>query len=396
MRPVILKLSLAGSADKSAAGQRNASHIRYITTHGALAPDVAQREANAAHIVYQATHGALFDDEGARLIGNAAEAGEEAARREALENQGHQWRWVLSLHGDDAAALGYKSVRDWHSLAYRVVPILAEEIGIPRQHLRWVAAHHDPQPALGRERHPHLHIAMWSAVPLHRPHRLTKDELRACRRAVVQLVHGPYRNRLTTEKTALREAIRITGAQTLAEMLAAARAIGGRAPHLVQEDATTLNRMLHELARQMPGHGRAAVAYLPASLKNQVYAATDWLLSRPQLVKQVSRYRVVARELAGLYTADPMKLAAAETRAYEDLRHRVAQLLARAAADLNRELRLSTVVHANPDSATIIRRLLRHIAQELSRPHYETQPDRAGIRDGSSRDGRSSDGRGRD
>ncbi|WP_374713238.1 MobP3 family relaxase [Symbiobacterium terraclitae] len=396
MRPVVLKLSTGGSADKAASGQRNASHIKYISTHGALTPDQAQREANAAHIVYQATHGALFDEEGGRLIGNAAEAGEEAARREALEHEGHQWRWVLSLHGNDADALGYRYVADWHRLARQVVPALAAEIGIQPEHLRWVAAHHDPTPALGGDRHPHLHIAMWSAVPLNRPHRLTRDELRACRRAVVTIVRGPYRTRLAAEKTTLREAIRAAGAQTLGEMLAAARALRVRPARLVPEDLETLDRMLRDLAGQMPGRGRAAVAYLPAPVKAQVYAATDWLLNRPQLAAQVSQYRAVARELAALYVADPVKLVAAETRAYEDLRHRVAQFVVRAAADLNRDMRLAAAFGGTPDPAAILRNLVDRVGHELSRPQTPASRPRSLDRDGRSRDGRSTDGRGRD
>lgn len=397
MRPVVLKLSTGGSANKTGAGQRNASHIKYIATHGALTPDQAQREANAAHIVYQATHGALFDEEGARLIGNAAEAGEEAARQEALEHEGHQWRWVLSLHGDDAVALGYTSVADWHRLARQVVPTLAAAIGIQPQHLRWVAAHHDPKPAPGKDRHPHLHIAMWSSVPLNRPHRLTRDELRACRRAVVKIIRGPVHTRLAAEKSALRETIRAAGAQTLGEMLATARSLRGRPPRLMPEDVRTLDAMLRELAQKMPGRGRAAVAYLPAEVKAQVYAVTDWLLRRPQLDAQVTQYRAVARNLAALYAADPEKLGAAELRAYEDLRHRMAQLVARAAADLNRDMRLANALGVKPpDTTAVVRGLLRQVAQELSQPHQPIHTQGLTTRDGRSRDGRSSDGRGRD
>jgi len=163
------------------------------------------------------------------------------------------------------------------------------------------------------------------------------------------------------------------------------------------EDVRTLETMLRELAQQMPGHGRVAVAYLPADVKRQVYAITDWLLARPPIDTQVARFRTVARDLAALYTADPQKLAQAEARAYEDLRHRVAQHVARAAADLNRELRLAAALRTRPPATpTVVRDLLRQVSRELSRPQQPAPEQRAAGRDGRSRDGLSSDGRGRD
>lgn len=394
--PPVLRLSPFGAADRSDPGGRNSCHVAYIATHKALQGPADNGDPNAAHVVYQATHGALADSEGRRLIGNAAGAGERAAAAEARAHAGHQWRWIVSLRGEDADALGYHT-DEWHRLAHELAPRLAAAIGVRPADLRWVAAHHDPQPAPGQPRHPHLHIAIWSATPLRRPHRLSRDELRQARRAVTQAIYGPERTRLAQQKQALREAIRQSGAQTLGEALQVARSLRGRM-QLPASEMQVLGRRLVALAAMMPGHGRAALAYLPAAVKQEARDIADWVITREDLVAHLDEYRTTARELAGLYVHDPVKLAAAELRAVEDLRDRVAQAVARAGAQLNRDdARTIRMGRGGAGRAPAVHLATRDLLKAVSQA-LQQEPGRRGRgrEEPRGRDGRGDDGRGRD
>lgn len=383
MPPPVLKLSRSGSREMSNAAGRNASHVRYVATHGA-------RAANAAHVVYQATHDALHDSAGHRLIGAAAGVGEAAAIAEAQSHDGHQWRWVLSLRGDDAGRLGYHTADDWHRLAREVVPGLAAAIGIRPEALRWVAAHHDPAPGPGQVRHPHLHIALWSSDPLPRPHRLSMDELRQARRAVTRAIYGPERARLGERKTALREAIRRAGADSLRDALAVARALKDRIT-LPPGPLSELGQKLEVLAALMPGHGRAALAYMPQEIKQAARDIADYVILQDELVPYLDEYRATARAMAAMYTEDPAKLAGAELRAYNDLRDRVAQAAVRAGAELQRQQERSAAPSTRRHVAIqAARGLMRAVSRALQAPPPQRDP--AEMR----RRTRKQDGRGRD
>lgn len=385
MPPPVVKLSRHGGTGASDATGRNASHVRYVATHGA-------QTANAAHVVYQATHGALLDAEGARLIGNAAQAGEEVAILEAGQHEGHQWRLVVSLRGDDADRLGDRTAGDWHRLAHEVVPGLAAAVGVHPESLRWVAAHHDPTPAAGRERHPHLHIAVWSADPMSREHRLTRAELREARRAVTRAIYGPERARLGEQKTALREAIRRAGAQTLGEALVVLRAQRGRIALAPGPQAELCSR-LSALAEMMPGRGRMALAYMPLEARQAARDLADFILTAEELVTHLEQYRATAREMAAMYTEDPARVARAELRAYADLRDRIAQAALRTAGELERSLR--TASGGGPEAelrSSLVQRaargLMRAVTEAVQQPPARRAPEKQRLRQ--------PDGRGRD
>lgn len=387
--PAVVKLSRFGGADCSNASARNAAHVVYEATHGA---ELGQGQ-NAAHVIYEATHGARAGEGGRCLIGNAAEAGVEAARQEALAHEGHQWRWVVSLRGDDAKRLGFDSANTWHRVAYEIAPRLAAVIGMPPGSLRWVAAAHDPDPRLGGWKHPHIHLALWCNDPtFRRPHKLTRDEIRGARRAIVQAIHGPERIRLSRQRTALREAIRRSGAQTIRSALAVARTLRGRLPAAPDLERHLRSR-LEALAGVMPSRGRAALAYMPPEVKREARAIADWLLSEPPLAERVAQYRATAREQAALYTEDCKKLDAAEARAYGDLRDRVAQSVVRAAARLRperqaavapgrREARALAITRGVLITASVLLREVLRDERREARPEHERR--------------RRADGRGRD
>lgn len=86
----------------------------------------------------------------------------------------------------------------------------------------------------------------------------------------------------------------------------------------------------------MPGHGRIALAYMPAEAKTQAREIADWILRQPGFVQSTERYKELAKQIASHYTMKPEALEEAARKAYEDIRDRVAQEVLKGAAAINR------------------------------------------------------------
>lgn len=294
-------------------------------------PTVAGRGSNAGHVRYIATHRPERDAAGRPLFGPDPQNPPltRATQQEVESHSGPVWRMVLSLREDDAIRWRYTGRQDWEALVRDALPRMAREMGLDPSGIRWVAAFHR-EPG-----HPHAHVMLWEVPPRRMTGRLRPPELAAARRAWARAVLAPVRAPLEARKTALRDAIRAAGARSIAEALAVARGLRGRDPMLRE-----LALRIDALARRMPGHGRAALAYLPPDVRDEARRIGDWLLGQPPFAAQVGDYRRVAEEIARLYSpGDPVRtaqmVAQAGDRAAADLRDRVAQAVVRAAAQRN-------------------------------------------------------------
>ncbi len=83
---------------------------------------------------------------------------------ELFTAKGPVWRLFLSVNEDDAKAAGggllYR--RPWEDTTGVMLLWLADAMGISPVDLRWIAVSHRGR--AGKERHPHLHVMMWSAT----------------------------------------------------------------------------------------------------------------------------------------------------------------------------------------------------------------------------------------
>lgn len=77
------------------------------------------------------------------------------------------WIPILSLREDDARNLKMDKEDIWIEQTRKIVPIMAEKIGIPISNLNWVAGFHEKpeskQKVAGKQ--PHVHIIIWEKVP---------------------------------------------------------------------------------------------------------------------------------------------------------------------------------------------------------------------------------------
>lgn len=97
------------------------------------------------------SHG-LFTDEGVQVqLGKVSQ--------ELNEYSGNVYTTILSLRREDAARLGFDNGSRWRDFLRSNTSIIAENLKIPLNHLRWYAAFHD------EGHHPHIHMIVYSSVP---------------------------------------------------------------------------------------------------------------------------------------------------------------------------------------------------------------------------------------
>ena len=368
-------LKIKGRPSGGAQGAKAAAHVRYIGRWTACRLDVA-READQAHVGYMGgrprSHG-LFDAD----PGHVPDAG--AVRAEVRATSGPTWRLVVSLREDDARTLGYTNLAAWQDLTRRYMARYAQALGIDRENLRWVAAHH---PESG---HPHVHVLVWMREGS-REHTLTARELRQVRRAMAREAFQPLR----VDPEALRTAARdyaidfarrqvwraresVRGPETEAQQArrvareaerdaATAKRLrereaketpaqrrarlavqaehppdGSLPPRFGGREIDQLGTQIQGLAARMPGHGRAALAYMPAEIADEARAIARRVMDRPELARTLGQWAQATRELAAVYSRQPGADAEPLARGLADLRDRIAQAVVQAAADLNFE-----------------------------------------------------------
>lgn len=79
--------------------------------------------------------------------------------QELNEYSGNVYTVILSLRREDAARLGYDCGSRWRDFLRSNTSVIADNLKIPSNHLRWYAAFHD------EGHHPHIHMIAYSSVP---------------------------------------------------------------------------------------------------------------------------------------------------------------------------------------------------------------------------------------
>ena len=79
--------------------------------------------------------------------------------QELNEYSGNVYTVILSLRREDAVRLGFDCGSRWRDLLRSNTSVIADNLKIPSNHLRWYAAFHD------EGHHPHIHMIAYSSVP---------------------------------------------------------------------------------------------------------------------------------------------------------------------------------------------------------------------------------------
>lgn len=317
---------------------KDPSHIDYIAKRpgvdkGSLNPE------DMKHLEYldarPGSHG---------LFGNEEKTLEEV-KEELKAHEGITWRAIISLREDDAVKAAYTEREPWEKLLHLQMSRVADVMGIDRKNLRWAAAFHQERG------HPHVHVVFWERCPLLTRGKMTQGQIKEIKKSFASEIFREERLRHMQEKSCMREYVRSQAKRDLGKARELLKEIKGENPkddliilygsgessippplRCMKELAGKLNA----LAEKMPGTGRAALKYMPAEVKAQARDLADYILKQPYFKQEMDRYLAAQEMLAKTYTAKPEQIAKARDRAYKDLQDRVANLVVRGAADINR------------------------------------------------------------
>jgi TPR repeat protein len=107
--------------------------------------------ANRPRVEKIGSHG-LFTDEGVPVV--LSKVAEEVSN-----HSGNVWTNIVSLRREDAERLGYDCAKPWQDLIRAQRNIIAENMKIAPENLRWYAAFHN------ESYHPHIHLIAYSINP---------------------------------------------------------------------------------------------------------------------------------------------------------------------------------------------------------------------------------------
>lgn len=357
--PFIFKMSFYSPTAKNKS--KNAAHISYIGTRpGAdmgveldadekgvseISDELAVDPGSAAgHVKYAherpGSHG-LFS-----AAGDTPNL--KQIQSELEQHEGVVWRSILSLSEEDAKRLDFDSRTKWEDALRAAVPEAAAKMGIRESNLRWVAAFHQEQG------HPHVHLVIWEKEPERRKGLLSKGERIDVKKSFMKQIYAEEQTRLFQEKTAMRDLIRDLAkgdtekALTIMDdvrkemkaveldLKAAGGGKPGIAPKAYPEDIKKIAVQMDELSKLLPGKGRVALKYMPEEAKAKVREMAEHMMQQPAFKDSLNRYMTSVEEMTRLHTTNPEAIKKAQDKAYSDLRDRVANVLLKGAAKVNK------------------------------------------------------------
>ncbi len=287
----------------------------------------------------------------------------DAIQSTLQSHTGPIWRDFVSVTEKDALTLGgHLLTREgWERAARHQLPKMFAQMGLDPANVDWVASVHK------KEGHPHMHLLYWEREPHRIKGQWSEKERLRIRKGWVQELYGSERDRLGQEKSALRQQI-LSGVK--------GQDIGLVSPQVQKEWQLRLSR----LADHVPGHGRAALQYMPPSVKAEAQGMADWLLTHVLAFRAMAqRYGDIAAEMAQHYSGDPGQHQKARQNAQTDLTDRVSQIILQQAAALDNNIRWDfvrdTLQTDDPHVERELHRISRLIGEEREQAihDYATQ-----------------------
>lgn len=344
---VIFKQSYKARAAPGTAGL-NVRHLAYIATR----PGAVYNPGCGFGL-----WGQLESDAGIRIQTDLQYAKQQV--REASADH-TLYRAVISAGRKDAQQYGLYDRARWEQLVNDHIGVIAKEMDIKAQDLRWCASMHY---AKG---HPHVHILYWDSSDRPRPEGIPKNKFpekaERIRAAFAGDIHREEIRALQQEQreqgAALREQLQAMCRETCPER-------GLNLTRLAKGDELEgIARQLAELLRTVPGKGSLRYAYLPQAYKAKVNAMIDKCLDVPELRQEVEKYERCTNEISRLYangeTGTAANLEKAREKLYKELGNEVMGII----RDILPEIR-ALAPEGQTEAQALVRAAAREIAPEL-------------------------------
>ncbi len=193
------------------------------------------------------------------LFGDEDRVDLDAVMAELQRYPGNVWTHIISLSREDAQRLDYDNAAAWRELLRAHRSDIASAMKIPPRNFRWYAAFHD------EGHHPHVHMMAWSAVPGEAY--LSREGIRQIKSQLTNHIFRQEMLETYERKSQSRDELVREARRSLSELVR--RMETGIAVH------PEVERLISDLAEQLPTGGKLSYGYLPKKQKGLVDEIVD-------------------------------------------------------------------------------------------------------------------------
>ena len=227
------------------------------------------------------THGLFSDDDAPLVLSKVAE--------EVGGHAGNVWTPIISLRREDAARLGYDNAAAWMALLRKQRNILAEQMKIAPENLRWYAAFHN------EGHHPHCHMIVYSSNP--REGYVTKPAIEKMRSGLAREIFQQDLIQIYSEQTVRRNELAGKSREALKEII-------GRMSNGTCESENIEALLMHLAERLKHTSGKKQYGYLKAPLKTIVDQIVDELAKDERVAEAYAKWCELRNEVQRTYKGE--------------------------------------------------------------------------------------------
>jgi hypothetical protein len=225
------------------------------------------------------SHG-LFTDEGEPVV--LSQVAEEVS-----EHSGNVWTNIVSLRREDAERLGYDSAKSWQDLIRAQRNVIAENMKIAPENLRWYAAFHN------ESHHPHIHLIAYSINP--KEAYVTKQGIENMRGSLAREIFRQDLMQIYEKQTERRNVLTKQSRVAMQDIIAQIRS------------GVCENKNIEELIARLAEKlkytsGKKQYGYLKAPLKALVNQIVDELAKDERVAKLYDSWYEMRNEVLSTYT----------------------------------------------------------------------------------------------
>ena len=235
--------------------------------------------ANRPRVEKFGSHG-LFTDEGVPVV--LSKVADEVSN-----HSGNVWTNIVSLRREDAERLGYDCAKPWQDLIRAQRNIIAENMKIAPENLRWYAAFHN------ESHHPHIHLIAYSINP--KEAYVTKQGIENMRGSLAREIFRQDLMQIYEKQTERRNVLTKQSRVAMQDIIAQIRS------------GVCENKNIEELIARLAEKlkytsGKKQYGYLKAPLKALVNQIVDELAKDERVAKLYDSWCEMRNEVLSTYT----------------------------------------------------------------------------------------------
>lgn len=234
--------------------------------------------ANRPRVEKIGSHG-LFTDEGVPIV--LSQVAEEVSN-----HTGNVWTNIISLRREDAARLGYDSAKSWQDLIRAQRNVIAENMKIAPENLRWYAAFHN------ESHHPHIHLIAYSINP--KEAYVTKQGIENMRGSLAREIFRQDLMQIYEKQTERRNALNRQSREAMQDIIAQIRSGICENKNIEELIAYLVEKLKHTSGKKQYG-------YLKAPLKEVVNQIVDELTKDERVTELYSSWYEMRNEVLSTY-----------------------------------------------------------------------------------------------